>query len=355
MFKILQRTSLKTIELDYSGEYRCINVDSILVTRIRNLLNSIYHGGVRSGIYGYARKNENHELNVVSFFRGFRPDFNHGNYEEVISRYFHNYFEVGEKGKAYRENVLDDGIPTYFYDTTDSEEIDELLQLINSILKKNNFGKIKPEKIRSLIEKDTLGTYMYLLNLAHNIGGRWENKCRSPFVSASYGSKGFETALRFAQARNTDINSYVIWGFTNINDSGNYIFTKELSRNLGMMNVNWYEDIHSEIIIKDSIAPQNILGVFEINNETSAKQFIINPSLYKLFYASKDMHRYKFSELVNYICREGIPIDQSNFMKCARELGYKSYGYRLPNGQTFAGEIDREANIRLPENTNIWD
>lgn len=67
MYKILQRTSLKTIELDYSGEYRCINVDSILVTRIRNLLNSIYHGGVRSGIYGYARKNENHELNVVLF------------------------------------------------------------------------------------------------------------------------------------------------------------------------------------------------------------------------------------------------------------------------------------------------
>ncbi|NKD39333.1 hypothetical protein HED42_14390 [Enterococcus casseliflavus] len=273
----------------------------------------------------------------------------------MISRYFHNYFEVGEKGKAYRENVLDDGIPTYFYDTPDSEEIDELLQLINSILKKNNFGKIKPEKIRSLIEKDTLGTYMYLLNLAHNIGGRWENKCRSPFVSASYGSKGFATALRFAQARNTDNNSYIIWGFTNINDSGNYIFTKELSRNLGMMNVDWYEDIHSEVIIKDSIAPQNILGVFEINNETSAKKFIINPSLYKLFYESKDMHRYKFSELVNYICREGIPIDQSNFMKCARELGYKSYGYRLPNGQTFAGEIDREANIRLPENTNIWE
>ncbi|MDB1689313.1 hypothetical protein [Enterococcus casseliflavus] len=160
-----------------------------------------------------------------------------------------------------------------------------------------------------MIEKDTLGTYMYLLNLAHNIGGRWKNKCRSPFVSASYGSKGFATALRFAQARNTDNNSYIIWGYTNINDSGNYIFTKELSRNLGMMNVDWYEDIHSEIIIKDSIAPQNILGVYKINNETSAKQFIVNPSLYKLFYASKDMHKYGFSELVNYICREGIPID----------------------------------------------
>ena len=201
MYKILQRTSLKTVELDYSGEYRCINVDSILVTRIRNLLNSIYHGEVRSGLYGHTRKNENNELNVVSFFRGFRPDFDYGNYdgrncEEVISRYFHNYFEIGEKGKAYRENVLDDGIPTYFSDTPDSEEIDELLQLINLILKKNNFGKIKTEKIRSLIEKDTLGTYMYLLNLAHNIGGRWENKCRSPFVSASYGSKGFATALR---------------------------------------------------------------------------------------------------------------------------------------------------------------
>ncbi|EPA0804752.1 hypothetical protein ACQZUA_002361 [Enterococcus hirae] len=233
-------------------------------------------------------------------------------------------------------------------------DINELLELINSILRRNSFGSIEIETISPYIKDDFMGIYMFLLNLVYNIGGRWDNKCRSPFVSAAYGRDGYKKALNFAQSRNGRGYSYIIMGFIRKTNVANYILTKELSEKLGMLDVDWYQDIYSEIIIKDGIFPQNILGVFEIDNETGDKRFIINPYLYQLFDVSKKRVKYGSRDLTEYICHEGIPVNQDDFVNCARSLGYRSYGYRIHDGYTFAGEIDGEADLPLPRNRDFW-
>lgn len=123
---------------------------------------------------------------------------------------------------------------------------------------------------------------------------------------------------------------------------------------MGMLEVQWYDDIHSEIIIKDGIFPQNILGIFVIDNETDSKEFIINPFLYQLFHVNKGKSKYKLSDLTEYVCQNGIPINQKNFEKCASSLGYRSYGYRLCDGYIRAGVLGGEPNQNLPRNHDFF-
>lgn len=354
MIGLLQQTSLKTITLDLDGENKIENVDSILVSRIRSFLNSMYSSQLRHSFSLDRRNYDNNFLNVISFFRGFSPNFNCNRDGTVNERckvdYFQNFFIVGEKGKAYRENVLHDGIDPYFDNNPEVNDVAKLLKLVNLRLKRNDFGNIDMSKLLRSVNNDPISAYMFLLNLAHNIGERWENKCRSPFVSAAYGKMGFKNALYFAQNRNNDSYSHIIWGFIHKSDKENYILTRELSENLGVLDAEWYDDIHSEIIIKDGIFPHNILGVFEIDNKTDCKNFIINPYLYQLFDVNKRKQRYNLLGVTEYVCQNGIPVDQNKFDECARLLGYQSYGYRLHNGYASAGEIGREANLHLPRN-----
>ncbi|WP_430603068.1 hypothetical protein IGJ02_000392 [Enterococcus sp. DIV0724b] len=360
MIRLLQQTSLKTITLDLNGENKIENIDSILVSRIRIFLNNMYNSQLKHSFSIDRRNYDNNFLDVISFFRGFSPNFN-CNHNEIVNEkskvdYFQDFFIVGEKGKAYRENVLLDGSDPYFDNNPEMNDVEELLKLVNLRLKRNNFGNIEMSRLLRSVNNNTISAYMFLLNLAHNIGERWGNKCRSPFVSAAYGNMGFKNALYFAQNRNNDSYSHIIWGFIRKSDKENYILTRELSENLGMLDAEWYDDIHSEIIIKDGIFPHNILGAFEIDNETGWKDFIINPYLYQLFDVNKRKQRYNLLGLTEYVCQNGIPIDQNIFDECARSLGYHSYGYRLHNGYTSAGEIGREANLHLPRNhrfTNI--
>ncbi|MBO0409971.1 hypothetical protein JZO81_02830 [Enterococcus hulanensis] len=358
MLWFLRQASLKTVELDFEGEYKITNVDSRVVSRIHSVFNNIHLGKQRSGYFGSSRDLYKDELDTISFFRGFTPDINFNDnkreYERDKADYFQKFFIVGEKGKAYRENVLSEGIEPYFNREPCMDDINELLELINSILRRNSFGSIEIETISPYVKEDIMGIYMFLLNLVHNIGGRWDNKCRSPFVSAAYGRDGYKKALNFAQGRNGRRYSYIIMGFIRKTNVVNYILTKELSEKLGMLDVDWYQDIHSEIIIKDGIFPHNILGVFEIDNETGDKSFIINPYLYQLFDVSKKRVKYRSRDLTEYICHEGIPVNQDDFDNCARSLGYRSYGYRIHDGYTFAGEIDGEADLPLPRNRDFW-
>jgi len=143
-------------------------------------------------------------------------------------------------------------------------------------------------------------------------------------------------------------------GFIRKSNEANYILTKELCQNLGMLEVGWYEDIHSEIVIKDGFFPHNILGVFEIDNETGNRCFIINPYLYQLFDVNKKGIKYGLRDLTEYVCNEGIPVNQTDFDNCARSLGYRSYGYRIHDGYTFAGEIAGAADLPLHRNRGFW-
>ncbi|EOH94233.1 hypothetical protein [Enterococcus pallens] len=357
MIRLLQQTSLKTV-VGIDEVYRIENIDSILVPRIKNFLISMHNNTVRPYFSASKRYHECEKIDVISFFRGFIPNFEGDLFDEeqyriLIAEYSKNFFVVGEKGNAYRENVNVDGIDPYYRNNPTANDIKEILELVNSILNRNGFGYIDLDKILRYANDDITGTYMFLLNLAHNIGGQWENKCRSPFVSAAYGNRGFKKAFQFANNRNNNDHSYILWGFQHEDVKDRYIFTKELCQTLGMMDVNWYEDIHHEIIIKDGIFPQNILGVFVIENQTGRKNFIINPYLYQLFDAGIENARYNSSELIIKISRYGIPIDQIDFDRCAKELGYKSYGYDIDDGYIRAGKIGNYANLILPRNTRL--
>ncbi|MFC4772282.1 hypothetical protein [Enterococcus hermanniensis] len=352
MDKLLLQTSLKVVTMGFDDEFRIENVDSILVTRIRRFLNRIHNQKAIKINYSDDGKQEN---TVISFFRGFSPSFDYedtgdGNFERAKADYFQKLFVVGEKGPAYRENITYEGIGPYFKNNPNIKDLNELLLFVNTRLERNNFGSIEMSELLSSIKNDLVCGYMFLLNLCHNIGGAWEDKARSPFVSGAYGEDGFKKALQFARGRQERKYSYIIWGFIRKNDDENYVIVKELAKRMGTLEVQWYEDIHSEIIIKDGIFPHNILGVFVIDNETNSKEFIINPFLYQLFHVNKSKSKYQLSGLTEYVCQNGLPIDQNDFEICASSLGYQSYGYRLRDGYIRAGALGDEPNQNLPRN-----
>lgn len=311
------------------------NIDSLLVQPILNFLIS------------FSIKAE--EFNAISFFRGFKPNFKLRKQLEISpARFFELFFVVGEKGNAYREDVGIKGIKPYFDRPATIEDVKALLNKVNSILKMKDFGSICVEDLLEAVDEDVQNAYIFLLNLAHNIGGRWEDKVRSPFVSAAHGENGFDTALKFANSRNENDFSYVIWGFIPESRKHNIILTKELTKDIQSLNADWYEDIHSEIIIKDGIFPSNILGVFEIHRESGRKKFIINPYLYQLFDIDKEDSSEHIGEIFQYVCTNGIPIDQKHFSEFAKQLGYVSRGLDKHDGKIRAGRIGSSADIILP-------
>lgn len=359
MDKLLLQTSLKVVTKDFNGEFRIENVDAILVTRIRRFLNRVHNQKAIKLCYSNDSKQENDKNTVISFFRGFNPNFNDREtndsfFEMRRTEYFEKLFVVGEKGLAYRENIVYEGIDPYFKNNPNIDDLAKLLLLVNRRLEREAFGSIEMSKLLSSVNDNLVCGYMFLLNLCHNIGGAWEDKARSPFVSAAYGKDGFKKALHFARGRQERRYSYIIWGFIRKNDDGNYMITKELAQKMGMLEAQWYEDIHSEIIIKDGIFPHNIFGVFVIDSETNSKEFIINPFLYQLFYVNKGKSKYQLSDLTDYVCQNGIAIDQNDFEICASSLGYQSYGYRLRDGYIKAGELGGEPKHYLPRNHDFF-
>ncbi len=347
MITEFQNTSLKVVTSEDGYMCRIDNVDSTLVSKLNFILNSFYSGQIN---YFSVRDKQYICPETISFFRGFRPFSQNG--IEITERekadYFQKFFVVGEKGRAYREDILDEGIRPYFGCETIETDIIELLKFVNLNLERHGFKKIEMKVLIAHLGDDLTASYMFLLNLVHNIGRRWENKSRSPLVSASYGHKGFKTALHFAENKNVFKYSYIIFGFIRENNVQNYFFTKELNEKLGILNSEWYPDIHNEIILKDGIFPQNIFGVFEVDNQTGLKSFIINPYFYQLINLRKGKKIYRPRDLIQFISQRGIPVEQRNFEEFARELGYQSYGYRFGDGYVTAGRIGGEADTHLP-------
>lgn len=336
------KTSLKTVIQDTNrNSFKIENIDSTLVKDSLRLLTDIYL---------------NSTSKIIPFFRGFSPEYDTDTQTDLemnTAYFFYMFFIVGEKGKAYREKVLHDGI-TYFHHTNEYDidnDINVSLDFINAHLKRNNFGNIDKNELLVQFNEDKLTAYMFILNISHNIGGRWSDKSRSPFVSAAYGIEGLDKALYFAKHNNSTDYSYVIFSYIKKSDENNYVLTKDILTRLTTLKTKWYQDIHSEIILKDGIFPNNILGVFRINNSDDSKEFIINPSLYQLLLSNKKRKR-SIDKLVlrDYILQNGIPIDQNNFELYAQNLNYNSYGYRSTNGTTLGGELGHIANLDLPGN-----
>ncbi|EIA6407790.1 hypothetical protein K7P53_002843, partial [Enterococcus faecalis] len=92
MFELLRQASLKTVELDFKGEYRITNVDSRVVSRIHSVFNNIHLGKQRYGYFGSSRDLYKDELDTISFFRGFTPDINFNDNNREYERDKADYF-----------------------------------------------------------------------------------------------------------------------------------------------------------------------------------------------------------------------------------------------------------------------
>ena len=361
---LFQQVSLKTIKPTNNDEYEICNTKTELDSEIRCLLDNIYSGNRNLSGNKNTKHLDNHKSDIICFFRGFAPDKGKLNTEIRKARYFRDLFIVGEKGKGYLKNEGQDGqirYPQYFVGEIRQQDVYRLLKFVNRAIKtkKSKDKELKPielDKIKPYIEKETTQIYMFLLNFAHNIGGSWPDKCLSPFVSASYGNKAYDIALSFAKGKNKQRrHSYIILGFGKKSDEKNVVFTKELTEELETLYAHWYKDIHSEMIIKDCIFPNQILGVFEISNDSDHDIndndiFIVNPSLYQLFEENEKKYGDAYSDILEYICTKGIPVDQTEFDLAAAELGYVLYAEQDCNGENELSPIGHEAYSPLPNN-----
>lgn len=350
MSRLFRQITLKTVKKANKGEYEISSVKAELDTAIRCLLDNIYFGNQKPSNNNVIKQSDNHidNQNTICFFRGFTPYENESGDGRANAYYFHDLFIVGEKGKGFLERTGQDGQIRYYETGLCSDDALELLVTVNSKMKEKGFNPIEKRKIKPRITNDAKKAYMFLLNIAHNIGGAWSDKGRSPLVSASYGKRGYKTALKFAQDRNEQRRySYIIMGFVRKDDTNNYVLTKDLCKILRDLGATWYKDVHSEIIIKDSIFPRNILGVFEIDKETHDIVFIVNPSLHQLFDKN---YGGLCAKITNLICSKGIPVDQTEFDRAAAELGYAHYVEQDCRRENKLGDIGGDADSPLPNN-----
>ncbi|WBW98841.1 hypothetical protein [Oceanirhabdus sp. W0125-5] len=147
--------------------------------------------------------------------------------------------------------------------------------------------------------------------MLHNIGNAWCDKKKSPLISAS---SSFETACEFSNPTNIEKTSIVIaeYGYE---DSPYFIRTEKLNEILKNFGVEWYEDIHKEIMMLDGIYTHYILGIFDIR-DMGDYDFIMNPWLYEQF--KKD---------IDIDLKKGINVEQTDFEEIAKKIGYKKVNY----------------------------
>lgn len=343
MRKEIDRSQLVTITDDVNGDPQIVNISSLQVGRVKTFLRSISREmGYQESYYDRHIKTD---LNIIPYFRGF--ELNRHDPEVFLEK----FFIVGQKGNIFLENVFESGIPNYFSEEITDKEVDELVVGVNNILRKKKRSLIDQVKFTEMTHTFSLRMkYMILLNFLHNIGGAWQNKKRSPFISASHGNNAYENALCFAIGREERDCGYILWGFENKNKKQNYLLTQSITEFIRGAGVDWYDDIHSEIIIKDGIFANKLLGVFIVDFQNNQKQFVINPSLYELFESDKSVNK-----IIEFICRNGIPVNQSDFDEFAAGLGYVSYGIEDQDGQRQAGKIKKDAQLMIPATEVILD
>ncbi len=340
MREIIKSSQLVTVEDVRLHGSKIVNIDSLSVERVRRFLRII---SASMGYEGAPSDIEtSKELGIIPYLRGFSFEYTN------VAEFFEKFFVVGEKGQSYRENVYSGGIPNYYGQEVTQEDVICLAEETNEILKKSGKNTIEIVDLLKYRDDNLSDETMYtlLLNFLHNIGGRWKDKKRSPFVSAAHGNAAFVKAENFARGKDNRELVYILWGFTQSTDGTNYVETKKLTDFIRTIGVDWYDDVHSEIIIKDGIFPQKILGVFEIDGNFDTVSFIINPYLYQLFTSGKKSS----VDIAKYVSENGIPVNQENFEKFASDLGYQSYGYDNNSEHRWAGTVGAEANIQLPNN-----
>jgi len=247
-------------------------------------------------------------------------------HEEFIEEKLSKLFIVGNKAKYHLKNRPEKDIKFFRENATPSLDIkDEIISLIiscNEIIKNkpeshNISGQITPE-CQDFILKESgtnLQTWkLFFLSFLHNNGAPSKFKSPSPFISLTYGAKKISIARKFAFGR-CRYSKGIIFIYS-LNANFPYYFrSKDLTDQLKNYNVNWYKDVHHEIILINGMYPHFLIGVLEVT-KNRAQKFILNPWIYRDFKCGNEF---------NYT--EGVDIDQSNFTEFAEQLGYRSYFY----------------------------
>ena len=218
-----------------------------------------------------------------------------------------------------------------------SEELKELINESNRILvnKSKKHSHIKGQFDIKQIQKEIyLGQIkerlkLILLSFLHNKGNDHHYKPFSPFISLTYGAKKFSKARTFA-LHNKDIKLGIIFVYI-LNKNIPYFFkSKELYQKLRSLNIEWYKDIHSEIMLLGGMYPHKLIGFFEVKRNLTPR-FILNPWFYK-----------QLVENNNFDFTNSVPINQVNFFEYASKLKYKKYIFhRTGQGQQYQSDIGR--------------
>lgn len=238
-------------------------------------------------------------------------------------------FVVGEKGRWYIDSQY---ISRYTEDFNNEEwlisNINDLTKQINSILEEKEKrghpvkGYICTDDL--LNSNNTIEELRYwkvfLSAFLHNIGNVWDGKNESPFVSVTYGQTKVSVANNFALSRNKDEvnNGFIYFAFLET-ESKYYLYTKKMNKILKDLGIEWYDDVNNEIILLDGLFPHCIIGIFEVFNNTSEKNFILNPWLYK-----------RLKKSMQVINNPHILVNQDNFNEYAKNLGYTRYFQEEP-------------------------
>lgn len=176
-------------------------------------------------------------------------------------------------------------------------------------------GKFEKNIIKKLSKSypETIEQFkLALLSLLHNKGNDNFFKNYSPFLSFSRGFFKYSYSKKFATNNNENGLIYV---YILNKQYNNYLYGSELKKILKKFGINWFSDIHSEVMLLNGMYPHYLLGFFEVSKKRYLR-FILNPWFYEIFL-----------EKENFDFSQGVPVNQQNFGDFANKLGYASYVY----------------------------
>lgn len=254
-------------------------------------------------------------------FRGFSPQSTSSNFWEYV-------FNVGEKGDYFR-NLGNRTDKTTHYDSdheNDSQQNFEYLlsELKNNIIPNYKYGNLISDistlrqRIDIFIKKHKMNytqMYYFLLAWLHNIGRATGLKNTSPLISTT---TSLETALSF-QKKNKD-SKYVYIVLLADNYLKDCFDTNQLNAILKELEIEWHENIHNEVMFKDAIVPNLIIGILEKNS--SEARVILNPALFSFLKAANNFDN---ADKVYLLKNFALRIDQEDFDNGRKALGYDSW------------------------------
>lgn len=277
-----------------------------------------------------------------------------GDSRESIEKFFNveymkKFFVVGQKADTTKLRQPANQIYSHTEEldkTALLKDIKQLIEAINKIISEideshNINGSISQDFIDQIDTLDInilMKLKMIFISFLHNKREK-TFKSESPFLSLTNGENKFSKAKDFA-LRNKNKNGYIfLYSLNKKRFSSNYIVTKDFTKLLKNMGIEWYPDIHQEIMLLNGMYPHFILGIYEIKNE-DIKNFYMNPELYLLLKEKKIFNK-----------NEGLPINQNNFEQLAKELGHEKFffvhGTRTYISDLTSNMIQKTIDIKL--------